>query len=149
MGYPRITQYPKNPITIADGETYIIRAGGDFIRVRRANATFRMTLDGQTELNVEQNDVARMTAGDTFKVIVIENTSGGDLEFQLEIGQGAIETNNVSISGILQVENAGGDELKVKTEGATRLNVFDTDVWSNLLALYRLHAGLLGRIAGD
>lgn len=107
MVKPRFRQYPQNgTITIADGTTHIIETGGNFVRVKQADQDFNLVLDDDIELNASVNDVFRFTEGDTFKRVVVQNNSGADLTFQLEIGFGAVDTNTLSIQG--SVKTAGG-----------------------------------------
>jgi len=99
---PRLNQYPENPLTIAAGEEYPIRRGGSFIRIRNASTTFKLRIDNDQILSMQENDVLRFREA-PFKMVEVVNDSGGILTFQLEIGDGAVETNNVSISGDIKI----------------------------------------------
>lgn len=135
MAKPRLRAYPKNgPITIADGEIYKIGRGGNFIRIKNASSEFTLRLDDGMEMPSVQNDVFRMTDGDFFGSVEVVNDTGGDLTFQLQIGQGAVETNNISISGDINIKNAStpNDELQIKTKSGTVIKTDDDGTQSKL-----------------
>jgi hypothetical protein len=126
MAKPRLRPYPQQgTITIADGVEHHIERGGNFLRVRSADSSFTIRLDDDVELKAEQNDVYRLSEGDAFNKIVVINDTGGNLTFQLEIGQGTVETNNVSISGNIRVINGDSPNqiLDVKAENTSPVNV--------------------------
>lgn len=103
---PRIDQYPRSgSLTIADGQIYEIRRGGDFVRIKTASADIKLRIDNDQELTLSQNDVLRFQNA-PFKGLEVINNSGGNLSFQIEVGEGGVETNNVSISGALDVSKS-------------------------------------------
>lgn len=104
MTNPRLGNYPKQgAITIPAGEEHKINRGGDFIRVKQADQSFTIRYDDGVEIKGEQNDVFRYP-DNAFKNLTIVNDSGSALTFQLEVGFGLVETNNVSISGTIATE---------------------------------------------
>lgn len=106
MTRPRFRPYPnKGAITIADGKTHPFQVGGNFVNVKQANVPFTLRLDSGIELIASQNRRFSLK-DDEFNKVEVVNDSGGNLTFQLEIGFGAIEANDVTISGLIY--HAGG-----------------------------------------
>lgn len=102
---PRLRPYPQSgTIAISNGDELPVPRPGNFIRVRSADQTFTLKVDNDVELVAQQNDVYRFPESD-FKTLSIVNDSGSTLNVQLEIGFGSVETNNVSISGTLKVDD--------------------------------------------
>lgn len=131
MAVPRLRPYPQNgTITIADGETHIIRRGGNFVRVRQADQEFSIVFDEDAEVTASQNDEFTLNESDEFKFLSIINNSGGSLTFQLDIGFGKVRTNNVSINGTQKIQNANSpnDELQIKTKAGTELVIDDAEI---------------------
>lgn len=105
MARPRFRSYPNNgTITIANGETYPINVVGNFINVKSADQAFTIRLDGTEELRAEQNRRFKLTEDDSFSVVEVVNDSGANLTFQIEVGFGSVESDDVSISGTVNVE---------------------------------------------
>ena len=77
--------------------------GGNFINVKSADQSFKIVVDDTYALNAEAN---RRFSIDEFKKVTVENDSGSTLNYQLEIGFGKIETDDVSIVGAIKVKNA-------------------------------------------
>lgn len=119
MATPRFRPYPQNgPITIANGEELPIPRAGNFVRVKSADQTFTLVLDNDIELSASVNDVFRLTEGDKFDTLTVKNESGSSLTFQLEVGQGSVDTNSLTIAGT--VKTAGG---ATRSHGATAVGV--------------------------
>ena len=117
----RLRPYPQQgPITIANGVELPVERGGEFFRVRSANAEFTVRVDEDVELKVAQNGVYRFRDVPFSKLTII-NDSGDDLSFQLEVGRGEVETNSVSISGVLSVQS--DSPLEVENDASNALFV--------------------------
>ena len=127
MSFPRMRPYPQQgSIAIANGDELHIPIGGSFLRVREADQAFKIVLDQDVELAAEENDVFRLKEGDKFKSITVFNNSGAVLTFQLEIGDGSVETNNISISGTIKTDD---DETQTKLDALeTTLTNIETDI---------------------
>jgi hypothetical protein len=112
----RFRAYPKNPITIADGTEYQLQVAGRMINVAQANATFEIIVDNSETLIGKANKRYIFDEGDEFKSIIINNNSGGDLTFQIEAGFGNVESDDISISGTVDVglEYTGGAPARAK-----------------------------------
>lgn len=112
MSFPRLRPYPQNgTLSVANGANHVINRGGTFVRVREADQAFKILLDDDVELKAELNDIFRLKDGDSFDRVTIINDSGATLAFQLEIGFGGVETNNVSLSGTLKTAAQGHASL--------------------------------------
>lgn len=72
----------------------------------KADQNFTVRLDNETELNFFAN--RRYNAPEPFEFVEIINESGNDLTFQVEIGSGRVESDDVTINGEIKVIN--GDE---------------------------------------
>lgn len=128
MAKPRVRQYPnQGTITIADGDQHVIERGGTFVRVRKADAEFKLLLDDDVENIAQQDNVFKMTEGDSFKKVTVVNDTGAPLTFQLEIGRGEVTSNAFSISDGVGVRNDAypNDELQIKTKAGTQLLTYD------------------------
>ena len=145
MARPRFRAYPNNgTITISDGETYPLNVRGNFINVKSADQQFKILLDGQEELQAAQNRRFRLSENDTFNLVEIVNDSGNSLTFQLEIGFGGVESDDVSITGAVAVKNdATDDELQVVTKAGTTLKVDDDATQTAITALQTAITDLL------
>ena len=145
MARPRFRAYPNNgTITISDGETYPLNVRGNFINVKSADQQFKILLDGQEELQAAQNRRFRLSENDTFNLVEIVNDSGNSLTFQLEIGFGGVESDDVSITGAVSVKNdATDDELQVVTKAGTTLKVDDDATQTAVSALQTAITDLL------
>lgn len=104
---PRFRAYPNGgTITIADGDTYPIRVTGNFINVKSADQDFTIRIDGSEELKAAQNRRFRLSPDDSFKSIEVINDSGSSLTFQLEIGYGGVESDDVTITGTVSTSDS-------------------------------------------
>jgi hypothetical protein len=135
MARPRSRAYPNSgTITIADGDTYPINVTGNFINVKTADQPFIIVLDGTNELQAAANRRFKLTEQDTFKKLDIVNNSGSPLTFQLEVGFGSIESDDVTIVGGVKVRNddSPNDELQIKTKAGTELSIDSADIETKL-----------------
>lgn len=132
MSFPRMRPYPQQgTITISDGDELPIQIGGSFLRVREADQKFKILLDDDVELIAELNDVFRLNNGDKFKKLTVRNESGFPLTFQLEIGDGSVETNKLTISGGITVISGGlTGSYGTKVIGVAQSEVFAADTAS-------------------
>ena len=120
---PRLNQYPKGgSIIISDGTIYPVERGGSFIRIRTASVPFTLRIDDDQELTVQENDVFRYKESPFGKLEVI-NDSGTNLTFQLEIGDGSVETNNVAISGDIDIAMASTRSHSNETVGTAAVQL--------------------------
>lgn len=107
MSRPRMRPYPQNgPTTIADGATRIFNVPGTFVNVKEANASFVIRVDDTEEWAAAGNRRFKLSDGDAFKKVEVINNSGGNLTFQLEIGFGTIESDDVTITGTVNTDDA-------------------------------------------
>ncbi|PCI54040.1 MAG: hypothetical protein COB36_11070 [Alphaproteobacteria bacterium] len=121
---PRIRPYPnRDPLAIAAGEEHPISRGGTFLRVRTADQKFRIVFDDRDEVIAEINDVFEFTDA-SFKKVTVVNDSAYVLNFQLEIGDGSIKTNKISIVDDIKIRNANApnDVLAAQEKRASTLN---------------------------
>lgn len=108
---PRLQAYPKDgSITIATGTTDVIKVKGNFVYVKAADQSFTLRMDGTNDFTMSANRKVRLSADDTFSTLEVINNSGSNLTYQLEVGFGDIETNDLAITGELNVQQ-GGDTL--------------------------------------
>lgn len=107
MARPRMRPYPQNgATTIADGTTRVFNVPGTFVNVKQANASFIIRVDDTEEWAAAGNRRFKLSEGDAFRKIEVINNSGGNLTFQLEIGFGSIESDDVTITGTVAVDDA-------------------------------------------
>jgi len=147
--FPRVQQYPKRKITIANGEGYNINRKGSFLRVREATAKFTLIFDETHELQFEQNDRLRLLRDEQsgeqkqFEKVRVLNDTGSDLTFQLEIGDGEISTNNTASSGETAVRTNPDTEVQIQTKAGTTLKVDDDATQTAISALETALTNLL------
>lgn len=104
-GKRRFGAYPaRGTITIGDGEQYPFAVAGTVINVKQADAPFTLRLDGVDDLAAAQNRRFRFPDA-PFKHVMVINNSGGDLTFQLEIGFGDVESDDISITGTVKTDD--------------------------------------------
>lgn len=121
---PRLRAYPsQGTITIQDGETYPIAVSGNFVSVKTANTGFKIVLDGTDELSAAQNRRFKMQEGDVFRKIDVVNDSGSDLTFQLEIGFGGVESDDVTINGTVKTSGGAAVSYGNKDAGTSALEI--------------------------
>lgn len=108
---PRSSAYPKNgAITIAAGKTHPINKGGNFIHVLEANEEFTIRMDSKDEFAAGQNRKIYLDGEDAYEKLEVINDSGSDLTFQLVVGFGRVESDDVTISGQIAIETPTGME---------------------------------------
>lgn len=123
MSSTRLQAYPrKGTIQIPDGHTYVyVVPLSTFLNVTSADRTFIIRVDDTYEIIGKSNK--RYTFDDevAFKKVEIINDSGAALNVQLEIGGGGVESDDVSISGTIDVKTHGGATRNhtVKTVGTS------------------------------
>ncbi len=127
MSRARFRAYPNaGTITIAAGDRYPINVTGNFINVKSADADFTIRIDGQEELRAAANRRFSLTEEDAFKFVEVINDSGGALTFQLEIGFGRVESDDVTITGTVNVAAVSPVEIKNETGGS--ITVYNADI---------------------
>jgi hypothetical protein len=78
--------------------------------------------DGGNRLRFDQGDKHRAGQGESFDFIEIYNTSGNSRTATIAIGNGDSDTaQQVTISGNVSVQNAAGQSLATKEQGAATL----------------------------
>ena len=116
---PRFQAYPKRgAITIADGDIYPLYVGGNFVSVKSADQAFTLRLDDENEYDASVNRKFRLAESDSFKKVEVINDSGSDLTFQIEIGFGDVDTNDIAINAAVGVKNADAPNDKLAVDDA-------------------------------
>jgi len=129
---PRFQAYPKRgAITIADGDIYPLYVGGNFVSVKSADQAFTLRLDDENEYDASVNRKFRLAESDSFQKVEVINDSGSDLTFQIEIGFGDVDTNDIAINAAVGVKNADAPNDKLAVEDAetqTAIAALQTEV---------------------
>ena len=116
---PRFQAYPKRgAITIADGDIYPLNVGGNFVSIKSADQDFTLRLDDENEYDASVNRKFRLDESDSFKKVEVVNDSGSDLTFQIEIGFGDVDTNDIAINAAVGVKNADAPNDKLAVDDA-------------------------------
>ena len=146
---PRFQAYPKRgAITIADGDIYPIYVGGNFVSIKSADQAFTLRLDDRNEYDASVNRKFRLAESDSFKKVEVINDSGSDLTFQIEIGFGDVDTNDIAINAAVGVKNADAPNDKLAVEDADTQSAIAA-LQTEVEAVETSTAEILAAIQGD
>jgi len=146
---PRFQAYPKRgAITIADGDIYPLYVGGNFVSIKSADQDFTLRLDDENEYDASVNRKFRLDESDSFKKVEVINDSGNDLTFQIEIGFGDVDTNDIAINAAVGVKNADAPNDKLAVDDADTQAAIAA-VQTEVEAVKTSNAAMLAAIQGN
>jgi hypothetical protein len=125
--------YPKNgTLALADGDSVPYDGlVASVISVAQADRSFIIKIDDTYELVGRNNKRYRMPEGKTFTKVEVINESGATLNFQLEIGDGGVESDDVTIVGTVAVAVQAHSGLSTSPDDSITANTTEEVLAAN------------------